>query len=366
MENKLNFKPPFDVDVNVNIKHVKKGKIVEEIDKHNKATFNMISGIVKFLRGEFNNTTLNISSIGYDGANAKYYIPSYIGFGNGGTGSGVNKGTLLPSDENSGFKYLDNNTLYTSNALDSEIFKKFDSGNGQENHRIPIQRSTFNSSSRNSMEVLTISSTISFSQIKNYYSDSNFYYQDNSPVKWLNYSSLFDNENKPVPDAEFKLAITELGLFSGDLNDTKSRLLAKLVLSSNSPLIVDSTSTIIVNWMLGVYSINDMLYRESKEGSSNDLDYYDYKYTEKPTTFTNAVWGDHEYVKPVKSLTLNANGTYTAVDDNGDTHTIIPEYDSNHKIVSLTYDDTPISIVYDSNGNLIQVADLSIDVSLYK
>ena len=52
MENKLNFKPPFDVDVNVNIKHIKKGKIVEEIDKHNKATFNMISGIVKFLRGE--------------------------------------------------------------------------------------------------------------------------------------------------------------------------------------------------------------------------------------------------------------------------------------------------------------------------
>lgn len=249
---------PLDLGVNVDIKVTNaNGKLLQRVTQHNKATSEMTSGIVRFLRGEFNNTLLDINTIGSHADQAKYYIPSFISFGNVGT----DRGKSLPVYDSN------DNSQYSDSALLSEIFKYSEINNQHENHRLPILRSTYGSSKLSNAESLMLSTTVNFMG-----DNFSFYYSNGDQVDYLT-----GTEDNP------KYAISEIGLFSGDTTDYNSKLLARLLLDSTTPLVLDKTSIVIINWTIGVYSIDDKMF------ARNNL-VEDYKYEERDTVVSNAIW----------------------------------------------------------------------------
>lgn len=251
---------PLDVDVNVDIK-VKnnRGKLLQHIMKHNKATSNMTEGIVRFLRGEFNKTaiTSSIATVGMHANEAQHYIPTYIGIGN----IGVRANNEIMYDAN-------DDSQYSDTSLRREIFPYKrdigDSSGANINSRISIARSTSSNSNLSDTYQLVISGYYQFN------SDFNFYYGNGKAVKEF---ATDKSGNK-------SFAITEFGLFSGNVDDYDAKLLARLLLDPKTPLIVDSTSTVIVNWTLGVYSLDDMILNTSKNSG--------YKYIQKTTEAKDA------------------------------------------------------------------------------
>ena len=102
--------------------------IKKTVRTHNKATRNMVEGIMRFLMGHFNATSLN-DKPQYSDDIEKKYIPKYIGFGNGGIVNvenvtsyyyGSNAPVLSPS--------WNSYVPYNSSKLQREIFdgKKFE------------------------------------------------------------------------------------------------------------------------------------------------------------------------------------------------------------------------------------------------
>lgn len=261
---------PLDMNVNVSIKVLNgKGEISQHIKKHNKATVNMTTGIIKFLRGEFSDTNLSVDSIGHDVDSAKNYIPSYIGIGNTGTGGG----TLIRPIYNE-IDYAQ----YSDQSLRQEIFKYYTDANSnvRENHRFAIQRSTSGDSPLSDTFSLKLSTTINFSNKFEFYTN----YSD----KRISYIGEVIGANAEEDENAIKnpkIIITEIGLFSGDVDDLDSKLLARMLLDEESPLIIDSTSTVIINWVIGIYSIDDMMLRK---------DFTDYNYTENERVFTEIIW----------------------------------------------------------------------------
>lgn len=81
---KLNNTYGFGAFVNVDIRHINKetGTIKKHIQKHNKATRNMVKGLLRFLEGKFTPTYENAEA--EHGSDAKNYIPCYISLGDGG------------------------------------------------------------------------------------------------------------------------------------------------------------------------------------------------------------------------------------------------------------------------------------------
>ncbi len=67
---------------------------------------------------------------------------------------------------------------------------------------------------------------------------------------------------------------------------------------------------------------------------------------------------------PFKSLTLEEDGSYTAIDWEDNEHVIEVE-EEDGRIVELTYDGKEINIEYDDNGNLVKVGNSEVDVEEY-
>ena len=102
--------------------------IKKTVRTHNKATRNMVEGIMRFLMGHFNATSLN-DKPQYSDDIEKKYIPRYIGFGNGGVVDVENTrsyyyGSNVPVLSPSWNSYVP----YNSSKLQREIFdgKKFE------------------------------------------------------------------------------------------------------------------------------------------------------------------------------------------------------------------------------------------------
>ena len=246
---------PLDMTVNVDIRvSNSKGELTQWIQKHNKATANMIEGIVKFLRGEFNDTRLNIGNVGSNASIAHCYIPSHIGFGD--FGVMYNKGAQFEID------YDNQNYATISDInLNREIFKaNFKGANSnktgrQTNSRLKIQRSTNGATMHADTYSLVVSSIIN-------YSGDNFSFYRVRGDKVENY---FDENLPEAKDNQNIYVITELGLFSGDVSDSDAKLLARLVLDPETPLVVSKDSTVVINWILGVHSIDDMTLRSRSQ-----------------------------------------------------------------------------------------------------
>ncbi len=246
---------PLDMTVNVDIRvSDSKGQLVQRIQKHNKATRNMLEGVVKFLRGEFNDTSLNIGNVGSNAAFAHCYIPSHIGFGDFGVSYGDHCEFSID------YGGLDHSSVNDTSLL-REIFKaNYDGSNRnkkgiQKNERLKIQRSTNGSTMSADDYSLVVSSIINYSgdnfaffNIKNEKVDNGF---DDSKPENVNDTNLY--------------VITELGLFSGDVSDYDAKLLARLVLDPETPLVVTKDSTVVINWVLGVHAIDDMRLRNKSQ-----------------------------------------------------------------------------------------------------
>lgn len=343
---------PLDIGVNVNVKVVNRyGKIKNEINKHNKATINMTEGVCRFLRGEFNETFLTLSTIGTRADQAKYYIPSYIGIGCAGYNSQMSgviyddtmnvqytdislRREIFPADlseeleitkNNCCIPIIENNKCYIKIDRDfkngiitsvtnlsatvngnpySNIEFEFDSQNNilevigpdkfivdlkgtqyfqssevtykykkQQSHRMKIARSTSNSSSLIDTNSITISAYYQFRH------NFKFFESNGTKLNPIHGINIGDSEH----NGEY--IITELGLFSGDIDDSNSKLLARLLLDSETPIYLDKNSTLIINWTLGVYSLDDQLFRQK---SSNE--YYDYDYVKRETNVSGVQW----------------------------------------------------------------------------
>jgi len=66
-----------------------------------------------------------------------------------------------------------------------------------------------------------------------------------------------------------------------------------------------------------------------------------------------------------KSVILEDDGNYTAVDTKNNTHIITPTINSDGVITAIVYDDVSINLTYDSEGNLTKIGDSDVDVSDY-
>lgn len=267
MSNKSNIKTnglPLDMTVNVDIRvSNSRGQITQRIQKHNKATYNMLEGIIKFLRGEFNNTSLNIDNIGSNAEYAHCYIPSYIGFGDIGVTYGEGATFKVEYDNNMAPQFMDDHLL-------RELFKANYVGDVQCNSRLALQRSTGGETPFADTHSLVISSIV------NYAGDRFGFFRVNG--------ERVDNMHTDGADpSEDVYIITELGLFSGNVDDYDSKLLARLLLDPETPLVISKDSTVVVNWTLGVYSINDAKIRPV--GVINDYEYYT-----QTSSQDNSIW----------------------------------------------------------------------------
>lgn len=76
--------------------------------------------------------------------------------------------------------------------------------------------------------------------------------------------------------------------------------------------------------------------------------------------------GETKVILNYTSLVANLDGSYTCTDTDGNTHLIVPTYDSNNVVTSITYDGDNISIVYDSNGALQKIGDSDVNTGNYE
>lgn len=277
-----------DANVNVFVRVIdKRGRVVQEVSKHNKATHNMTEGIIRFLRGEFNSTFLRefqptINNIGDNVDIARYYIPTHIGLGN----ICVNPETGQIDEGTTKFKQI-YEPSYSDDCLRSEILPYHN------RHRVPIQKSTKGDSSVSDTYALTVQGYYQFNQslssgttlFDNSLDTSGIdnYDLNKNPFTFVLEGDRTKEVKQYLYDGLNCITITEIGLFSGDVDDNNSKLLARLLLDPESPLILSSEDTMIINWQIGLYSLDDTI----EEANANNSDY---KYQTKTTTVSEFSW----------------------------------------------------------------------------
>lgn len=109
-----------DLDCNVQIKYLDRhGKVLRESAKHNKATVNLVDGILRFLKGDFNSTVYHTISVTAPNE-AEMYIPVRAAFGRVGV-----KITDAGEPQDRRFNYVDKNEFATptfdSSRLQEEV-----------------------------------------------------------------------------------------------------------------------------------------------------------------------------------------------------------------------------------------------------
>ena len=181
--------------------------IKKTVRVHNKATRNMVEGIMRFLMGHFNTTSLN-DKPQYSDDIEKKYIPRYIGFGNGGIVDvenirsyyyGSNAPVLSPS--------WNSYVPYTSSKLHREIFdgKKFE---------VNLITDTFADTKENNYSTPEI--------VKRSEMDSMMFFVEILPD---------DIPRAASSDPVKSFFITEVGLYSSD--DNSGKLLAHVKLNNH-------------------------------------------------------------------------------------------------------------------------------------
>ena len=83
-------------NVEITVKNERSKAIVQKVKIHNKATRNMVEGIMRFLLGNFTKSYL-LDDIQYDENTSKKYVPCYMGFGVGGIEYTIENGKMKQS-----------------------------------------------------------------------------------------------------------------------------------------------------------------------------------------------------------------------------------------------------------------------------
>ncbi len=232
----------FALDVNVNIQVLdSRNKVKQEVTKHNKATKQMLTGMLNFLRGDYNCTNrrddINAIRNIYD---AKDYIPCYLGVGTYGIKTGTDGlPAYLPGDERRIPPLIDGYDDYTpenpawSHFTDTNLQKEV---SGTARYEIGvIDEAVLN---QNSYTYDSVQFVLGADIAPNYFTS-------------VAYGITTD------------IFITELGLFSTPVpND--GNLLARVTLHNNvntginEILYVRPQDTIILRWTICLISLSDL------------------------------------------------------------------------------------------------------------
>lgn len=238
----------FVMDCNVHIEVTDAQKVIrQQVDVHNKATKKLIDGLLKFIRGEFNQTFRRYKDvdIAYPGE-ARKYIPCYINIGTGG----------IRLIETKPFESSGDNTKYWVPDVDPA------------NPRKPPLNSYWNEAS-NYVRFTDVKLELEETKVSRYEigvvgfdetSDAipaigdmeQIIFNTEVPPGW--YNSIYISNEYPID-----IFVTELGLFASNVPGTND-LLARVILKDDSVLYVRPQDTIIIKWTISIISLNDSSY----------------------------------------------------------------------------------------------------------
>lgn len=248
----------FNIENNVTLTVIGPGNTMKQrINKHNKATKNMVLGLIKFLRGEITPSNVSGSVVSHNINQAKQYIPAFISFGDGGLaqiGTYKSDGTLVTTIEDVITNHrLLTPTKFTTTAMTRELVGNSIGNVNEANNitatnlpymgRLPLVQTSYNSNTSDSI-TLKLSGLIT----KGYY-PSNFY-------------TAYPREiNTP-------LYLSELGLWANDYNGSNSggyrgNMLARVTFfdidkpEQNYGLVTQNTNDVIlVEWRIEITSLD--------------------------------------------------------------------------------------------------------------
>lgn len=243
----FNNAPGFDMFVNVDIKVVEHdtNTIKKHITKHNKATRNMIKGILRFLEGKFTSTYENSEAEYKD--DAKNYIPCYISFGDGGV---IYNNEGVPEQE-------------TEDVSDSDHIPKLNDWSTYVDYNSTQLVREFSNLSMRRSKVRKQADTLELDPAGDM--DTIVLYCETSPGE-VNFD-IVDGQGQPMPRF-----VTEVGLFS-NFEKSENDLLAYVKLSNEKvegmwktdTLYVRPGDTIIITWYITVVAISDLSVVDSSE-----------------------------------------------------------------------------------------------------
>lgn len=226
-------------------------RIKQVVTQHNKASRNLVLGLIKFLRGEFTPSNISSSVISHNLDEAKSFIPAYINFGDGAIyqiGATNSEGTIVTNLTSAMSNIQDlSPSRFSTTKLDRELV-----GNSIGNStllnkglvgRCQISRSAYNTDTTDSI-TLKLSAVVP----AGYYS-KNFY---------------LDTVYKTARGSNEGVFLSELGLFSTDYNGSSTgyggNLLARVAFNGendNLPIIQTDEDIILVDWTIQITSIDD-------------------------------------------------------------------------------------------------------------
>lgn len=224
----------FAMNVNVHIEvQDKMGRIVKNIDKHNRATVRMLSGILSFLKGNFTTTYRRSDVETIRKINdAKNYIPCYMGAGIYGIRTAFDG--LPDYDENN------RRLAPTLPELENEIVQFSDTKLKQEitvDTRYPIA---------------VVDPESLYKQ-----GDDNFINVNvGDCVQCVMAADVDPGHFNKAYGKMTDIFITELGLFATNISGDDT-LLARVVLKGEDILYVRPQDTIILRWTICLISLND-------------------------------------------------------------------------------------------------------------
>lgn len=255
----MNTDAAMTVNCNVTVRCIDRhGKVTQELHKHNKATYSMVEGLLKFLGGEFNDTVLKQGTPSFP-AEAIPYIPVRAEFGR--------VGVKLVDDEVLKKRYFD--------FLDSSEFVKptFISESLQE--PIAFQDYTILNFSKMRTTVFIDPNNSQCLKMSLYIDPGKLVGYPDSEKGFVPYEWSYWNPSKN----EYETMLTEAGLFSSTGNllarvlfdgevqveeayDDEGKSAGKypsFVRPSNqmNPVVQTQTSTVVVEWRIGLVSIGD-------------------------------------------------------------------------------------------------------------
>ena len=230
----------FAIDSNVNIQIIDPNNVIrQDITIHNKATQNMVIGIMRFLRGEFCTSyrqTKDDKLLYKD--DAKNYIPCFINIGTGGI-----KLVNTPSGP-----------LPDYNTIDRRIAPTEDWWNSNTNYVHFTDTKLFNEQTfvpRYPIGLLDLQTDA-----------IHVSYQGGDIEQIVFATDVAPNTFNTIYGGNTDIFITELGLYSTS-EPGNNDLLARVILKNtedNNYIIpyVRSQDTIIINWIISIISLNDI------------------------------------------------------------------------------------------------------------
>lgn len=273
-----------EVNSNVTIRCIDKyGKVTRTSRIHNKATVNLVEGLLRFLRGDFTPSKYNTMEYNYDPHEGYGYVPAEVRFGNIGVSMKNREEVnytppilekIIPGEMKrpsfDEYKLQQELRLY---KIDENGSNKF-GFNGTKFESVSL--ASFNDDDNS--EALVFHAYIPPGQLvgcydenekkRSYFTDS--YVQEKIGEK--GYGWTYFNEKS----GEYEAVFTEIGLYSGGgtllarvlfngnpeynddgtiLFDEKGNIIFEDMSDNNNPIVQSDTTSIIVEWRIGLVSV---------------------------------------------------------------------------------------------------------------